>query len=263
MKAREFYRSFAFLGKTQQNWIFHALLGKDYGHVYLENPQIQEKVLLRGKFLIEEAKKGVPLAYLLGESYFYGRRFKVTEDVLIPRPETEGLVERALALPWESALDLCTGSGVIAITLALERKTLVKGLDISEKALGIAQENGAALGAAVEFFPSDLFSNVQGSYDLIISNPPYVETGEVLKLSVGKWEPHLALDGGKEGLDLIKRIFDQAPHYLKEGGYLLLEIGENQAEATLQMAEECFYGTINVDLANKVRYFVGKKRKSC
>lgn len=265
MKAREFYRILAPLGKTQQSWLFSYLLHKDYGDVYLENPSVEDALVEKAKEIVKRVEDGEPFAYLLAESYFYGRRFKVTSDVLIPRPETEGLVELALDLPWESALDLCTGSGVIAISLDLEtgRNRKVDALDLSEKALAIAKENANALSSNVDFFRSDLFSEVEGSYDLLISNPPYVESEEVKRLAVGRFEPHLALDGGGDGLDLIRKIFRDAPKFLKEDGHLLLEIGDNHAEEVIKMSKAYFYGIIKSDLANKVRYFVGKKRKSC
>lgn len=268
MKVREFYRILAPLGVTQQNWLFAHLMGKEYGELYLENPQVHENTLDEAKAIMKKVEAGEPLAYLLGESYFYGRVFHINPHVLIPRPETEGLVELALSLPWEKALDLCTGSGVIAISLALEGKKKgkqlhVDALDLSEEALAVAKANGERMEADVNFFLSDLFSEVEDSYDLLISNPPYVEREEVLTLPVGLYEPHLALDGGVDGLDVIEDLIRQAPNYLKEEGFLLLEIGENQGEEVLEMAKPYFYGTIKDDLANKVRYFVGKKRKIC
>ena len=265
MKARDLFRTLAPLGKTQQSWLFAHLVKKDYGDVYLENPPLEDELLQKAREILKRVEAGEPLAYLLSESYFYGRRFKVTPDVLIPRPETEGLVELALDLPWESALDLCTGSGVIAISLDLEtgKKRRVEALDLSEKALNIAKDNAKTLSSTVHFFSSDLFTEVEKKYDLLISNPPYVESEELRRLPVGTCEPHLALDGGEDGLDLIRTIFRDAPHFLNEDGYLLLEIGENQAQEVIKMSKAYFYGIIKSDLANKVRYFVGKKRKSC
>lgn len=261
MKARELYHSLDFLGKTQQNWAFSHLVGKDYGEVFLDNPEvkgIKEKLLQikRGH------KKGIPLAYLLEESYFYGRRFYVNSDVLIPRPETEGLVERALDLPWKKALDLCTGSGVIATTLYLEKGGHIQGVDLSHKALALAKKNAKELGAQVDFSQGDLFSGLSGKFDLIISNPPYIKTASMMDLEVSLYEPHLALDGGRDGLDLIRRILEEAPSYLNPGGHLLLEIGDEQADKLLCLGQS-FCGRIEVDLAKKPRYYIGRKKEIC
>lgn len=257
MRARELYKSLAYLGKTQQNWAFFHLTGQDYGQVFIDNPDFPVDKRLEEIGLLYS--QGLPLAYILGEAYFYGRRFEVSEDVLIPRPETEGLVERALELKWDSALDLCTGSGVIAISLALERpSSRIRAVDISPKALEVARTNGKELGAEVVFLLSDLYEEVEGSYELIISNPPYIKRGALESLEVARQEPLLALDGGEEGLDIIERIFDGAHTYLKPGGYLLLEIGDDHEEDIVKLTQG-FYGKIERDLAGKVRYYIGRK----
>lgn len=261
MKAKELYHSLAFLGKTQQNWAFSTLTGKSYGDVFLENPPMPGA---RAK--LEKLKKdyegGIPLAHILEESYFYGRRFFVSPQVLIPRPETEGLVERALALSWKKALDLCTGSGIIAISLYLERGGDIQGVDLSEEALLVAKKNARDLEASVDFLKSDLFSAVSGKFDLIISNPPYIKRGDIQDLEVGSFEPTMALDGGEDGLDLIRRILGQAPHYLNPRGHLLLEIGHEQGQEILCLARG-FCGRIEEDLAGKARYFIGRKKEIC
>lgn len=256
MKAREIYSSLAYLGKSQQNWAFFHLVGKAYGDVFLDNPELDVEERLEE---IEEAYRGgQPLAYILGESYFYGRRFNIDKRVLIPRPETEGLVERALELSWERALDLCTGSGVIAISLALERGLRIQALDISGPALELARLNAQELSAPVDFFKSDLFEGVSGDFDLIISNPPYIRSSSLGELEVSKREPLLALDGGEEGLDIIIRIIEGARIHLKKGGHLLLEIGDDQGQDILNLTQD-FYGRIEEDLAGKPRYYIGRK----
>lgn len=256
MKARDIYQALAYLGRTQQNWAFFHLVGKAYGEVYLDNPSFDlEEELLRIEASYNE---GLPLAYILEESYFYGRKFYVDERVLIPRPETEGLVERALGLEWEKALDLCTGSGVIAISLALEKGLQVDAGDISGSALEVARRNVRDLGARVRLIESDLYEKIQGVYDLIISNPPYIKREALKDLEVARKEPRLALDGGLEGLDLIRRIFEGAKDQLKAGGYLLLEIGDDQGQEILGLSDG-FCGRIEEDLAGKTRYYLGRK----
>lgn len=261
MKARELYNRLDFLGRTQQNWTFSYLTGRDYGDVFLDNPhlEVENEKLER---IIQGYCEGIPLAYLLGESHFYGRRFTVNSHVLIPRPETEGLVERALALPWKTALDLCTGSGVIAITLFLERRKPIQAVDLSGEALEVARKNALDLCADVNFSKGDLFEGIDKRFDLVISNPPYIERAALKNLDVSRYEPMLALDGGDDGLDLIRRLIQEAPRYLNPGGYLLLEIGDAQGEDILCMAED-FYGKIERDLAGKPRYFIGRKKEIC
>lgn len=259
MKARELYRSLAYLGRSQQNWAFSHLSGKDYGQVYLDDPDIEVDEARLGE--IKEAYlSGRPLAYILEEAYFFGRKFYVNDQVLIPRPETEGLVERALELEWNRALDLCTGSGVIALSLAQERPGAdISAIDISPGALEVARKNAGDMGLDVDFTLSDLYQQVEGDYDLIISNPPYIKTNELKDLEVAGQEPLLALDGGPQGLDLYKRIFAGAKEHLRPGGHLLLEIGDEQGEDILRLSQG-FCGRIERDLAGKVRYYLGRRK---
>lgn len=188
--------------------------------------------------LLERRLAGEPVAYLLGEREFYGRPFRVTPDVLIPRPDTELLVEEALArLPLGErleVLDIGVGSGAIAISLALERPGYgVTGVDLSEAALGVARSNAETLGANVELLASDGFAALAGRrFHLIASNPPYIATTDP-HLARGdlRFEPLQALASGADGLDLIRRLVAQAPGHLVAGGWLLLEHGWEQAAA--------------------------------
>ena len=180
-----------------------------------------------------------PVAYMLGFREFYGRPFKVDPRVLIPRPDTETLVDVALRRTKErslslSALDLCTGSGCVAITIAKERPTLrVLGTDVSEDALVVARENAVRLGAlpAAFFKSSDLFEAIEadGPFALITANPPYIAEGEKLADTIVKHEPHVALFGGADGLTITKRIVEEAPRFLEPGGVLAMELGAEQA----------------------------------
>lgn len=206
---------------------------------------------LRG--LVQRRRAHEPMAYLRGQREFFGRSFRVDKRVLVPRPDTETLVEAALRRSAGRSLsarvlDLCTGSGAVAITLAKEQRTArVLGTDVSPDALAVARDNAARLGAYnVGFVQADLFDGVREvlaragwspSFDVITANPPYIPSGEITELmpDVRDYEPHLALDGGADGLDLVRRIVEQAPSYLAEGGALALEIGAGQAPAVAEL----------------------------
>lgn len=177
-----------------------------------------------------------PLQYILGETEFMGLTFHVEPGVLIPRADTEILVEKALEWmkPGARVLDIGTGSGAIAVSLAkLGRQAQVTAVDVSDRALEIARQNAKRNGAAVEFVKSDCFSALKGrKYDMIVSNPPYISEDEMRGLmpEVTR-EPELALFGGADGLDFYRRISREAPEYLNEGGCLLFEIGWLQKDA--------------------------------
>ena len=195
----------------------------------------QEQAFLR---LLLERSRRVPLQYLLGTQCFFGREFQVDPNVLIPRPETELLCEQALcavgALEAPEALDLCTGSGAIAVTLKLERPDMrVSACDISDSALHLARRNALDNGADIAFYQGDLFEPLAGKrFDLIVSNPPYIASGECERLQPEvRSEPRLALDGGEDGLAFYRRILTDAPAYLKPSGVIALEIGQTQAQA--------------------------------
>jgi release factor glutamine methyltransferase len=188
--------------------------------------------------LVLRRERGEPVAYLLGEKDFYSRTFRVTADVLIPRPDTELIVTLALkrlkALTWPRVLDLGTGSGAIAVTLACEHpETNVTAVDVSAAALAVAGGNAEALGAKVRFVESDWFSALGDEvFDVIVANPPYVAARDPHLLQDGlPFEPDLALTDGADGLNCIRRIVAEAPRHLVAGGVLLIEHGYDQAEA--------------------------------
>ena len=183
-----------------------------------------------------------PLQYILGETEFMGLTFHVEPGVLIPRADTEILVEKALELmqPGARVLDIGTGSGAIAVSLAkLGKNARVTAVDVSGKALEIARKNAESNGADVEFVKSDCFSALQGrKYDMIVSNPPYISDEEMRGLMPEvKQEPELALFGGGDGLDFYRRISREAPEYLSEGGFLLFEIGWLQKDAVSALVQ--------------------------
>jgi release factor glutamine methyltransferase len=202
--------------------------------------------------LIERRAAGVPLPYLTGGRAFYDLELIITPDVLIPRPETEHLVEAALA--WARGrrglrvVDVGTGSGAIAVALARHlRDAHVWALDISAAALDVARQNAARYGMLerIEFVPGDLLTPLiyKGQQaDLIAANLPYITSDELDALAVARYEPRLALDGGPDGLDLIRRLLGQAPRVLAAGGLLLLEIGAGQGEQVRALAETAFPG---------------------
>ncbi|RHZ93422.1 peptide chain release factor N(5)-glutamine methyltransferase [Cereibacter sphaeroides] len=192
-----------------------------------------------------------PVGQIVGERLFWGRRFRVTRDTLDPRPETEGLIETALAEPFATVLDLGTGTGCIAVTLLAERP-VAHGIatDLSPAALAVAAENAAALGVAsrLELRLSDWFAAVPERVDLILSNPPYIAADEMDTLApeVRLWEPHLALSPGGDGLDAYRAIARGAPAHLRPGGRLLLEIGAAQGRAVAGLVEAAGLARVSV-----------------
>ena len=214
--------------------------------------------------LVRRRADGEPTAYILGRREFWGRPFLVTPDVLVPRPETELLVEAALAALPEggSALDLCTGSGAIGVTLALERPgARVVATELSPAALAVARRNAEALGATLELLEGDLYAPVPAGarFDVVVSNPPYVPSGELPGLSREvRREPAMALDGGPDGLALLRRITAESPRWLAPGGALILEMHESHAEALPAICREAGFATAEArrDLAGLWRYVV-------
>lgn len=192
--------------------------------------------------LVERRAAGEPIAYLLGQREFYGRRFRTTPATLIPRPETELLVDIALAKVGadgtDSILDLGTGSGCIAISVALERPhATVTALDVSPAALTVAQDNANRLGATVHFLHSDWFDSLDArGFDLILANPPYIAAADPhLQQGDLRFEPPDALASGADGLDAIRRIVCDAPRYLAPHGELWIEHGYDQAAAVRRL----------------------------
>lgn len=182
--------------------------------------------------LLERRLGREPLAYITGQREFWKHSFLVGPGVLIPRQETEVLLEAALSFPGGNVLDLGCGSGALAISLALERPDWsVTGADISLLALEWSRKNGSRLGANVTWVESDGFQNAPGPWDLIVTNPPYVGTNEVLAPELHDHEPHSALYAGPDGLDFYARLAREARDVLQPHGAILMEIGHNQSEA--------------------------------
>ncbi len=229
---------------TAEVLLAHAL-SCDRVRLYLDfEKPLGDPELARYRELVRRRAEGEPTAYLVGKREFFGRPFRVDARVLVPRPETELLVEAALsALPADGrALDLCTGSGCVAVSLALGRPgARVVATDVSEDALAVARENAAVLGAVVEFATGDLWAAVHGGerFDVIASNPPYIPANELPGLSREvRREPCIALDGGPDGLAHLRRIVEGAPSRLRPGGTLCLEMHESQLETLPALCRE-------------------------
>ena len=214
--------------------------------------------------LIEERAKRIPLSQITHSRWFMGMEFYVNEHVLTPRQDTEILVEEALKhCKGKKVLDMCTGSGCIAISLAVMGSPKeVVGIDVSEEALLVAKQNEKlAEGTAVRWIRSDLFSEVNEKFDLIVSNPPYIQTDVIktLEPEVKDHEPMLALDGSEDGLLFYRKIAAKAPRFLTPGGYLLFEIGDTQGEAVSRLMRDAGFENVSVhkDLAGLDRVVEG------
>lgn len=203
---------------------------------------LPDDVLTRFDALVSRRLTRQPLQYLLHTQPFLGRDFYVDERVLIPRPETELLAERAIAAlrehPHPIALDLCCGSSALAVSMALEVPgAQVHAADLSPDALAVTAKNAELLGASVTLHQGDLFAAVlEIAFDVIVSNPPYIPSADCLTLQEEvRREPLMALDGGTDGLNFYRRIASDAPKFLRPGGVLLLEVGFDQAEAVMAL----------------------------
>lgn len=210
---------------------------KEYLQKYLKKEDVEEELL--------RLQKGEAIQYIVGSMDFYGLSFLVNKNVLIPRWETEELVERTLKIlnmyfKEPKILDIGTGSGCIAVTLAKQLHTKVDACDISREALAVARENGKKNEAEVVFIESDIFSNIHKKYDCIISNPPYISYEEEIMEVVKKNEPAIALYAKENGLYFYKRILKEAQYYVNKRFLLSFEIGQTQKESVIQMAAYYF-----------------------
>ena len=214
---------------------------------------------------LEQRAVHVPLQHLLGYQDFMGLRFQVNEHVLIPRQDTEILVEGAMRYLHDGMriLDLCTGSGCILLSLLhYSNDCEGTGVDISKEALQVAALNAELLGIKADFLKSDLYEKVTGKFDLLVSNPPYIERKVIPTLmeEVREYDPYIALDGGEDGLDFYRRIIGGAQDYLERGGQILMEIGSGQAQAVSELLREAGFKEIDVcrDFAGLDRVVSGR-----
>lgn len=242
------------------------LLNKNKEYLIIhDEEEIQKEIEEKFFYYLEKLKNNYPIQYVIKKQEFMGFEFFVNENVLIPQPDTEILVEEILMLinDGNKILDLCTGSGAIGISIAkLKENVQIYLSDISEKALEVAKKNSEKLDVKTNIIKSNLFENINEKFDIIVSNPPYIET-EVIKTlhkEVQK-EPILALDGGNDGLDFYRQIAKDAKNYLIENGIIALEIGYNQKLAVIKILEKEGYKNIysKEDYGNNDRIVVARK----
>ncbi len=237
--------------------LLHALAKPDHQRGWLmahDTDELPPSVAQVFRVVCQRRAAGEPLAYIVGYKEFFGLRFNVNADVLVPRPDTETLVRWALDILKNDAaaavLDLGTGSGAVAISVAHSVKCKVAATDFSEAALLVASQNADQLGVDVQFFKSDWFEKVSGHYHLIISNPPYISNADP-HLGALVHEPLSALTAGPDGLSDIRQIIRRAPEHLHEGGWLLLEHGYDQASAVRELLNQSGFKQVQsrLDLA--------------
>lgn len=213
--------------------------------------EVDEETFLKFAGLIDRRNSGEPVQYITGKTYFFGLEFYCNRNVLIPRFDTEILVEEAIKRSPKGAkvLDLCTGSGIIALCVKHEREDLsVTGSDISEEALKVASKNKDNLSLDVSFVQSDMFENIDSGYDVLLSNPPYIrkEVIEGLDVKVKDYEPYSALCGGEDGLDFYRIIAEESRKYMKNNSLLMVEIGFDQGEEVKELFLENGFDDIEI-----------------
>ncbi|MCR4643211.1 MAG: peptide chain release factor N(5)-glutamine methyltransferase [Lachnospiraceae bacterium] len=235
--------------KTDARLLLEYVCGTDASMIYREPDRILHESEKEHYFaLIERRRKREPLQYITGRQYFFGLEFEVDKRVLVPRPDTEILVESVLeSSAGGKLLDLCTGSGCIPVSL-LKKGSFSEAVaaDLSPEALELAERNAEKLGVKerLHFHEGDLYDALpeeyKGSFDVLTANPPYIESSVIpgLMPEVSEYEPKMALDGGTDGLDLYRRIIAEAPLWLKTGGRIFLEIGCRQAQPVLSLLAE-------------------------
>ena len=247
--------------------ILAEILNKDLSYlVSHDNEELEEAIKNKYFDILKKRKEGIPLQYILGIEDFYGRTFTVLEGVLIPRQDTEISVEVILKILKENninkMLEIGCGTGIVSITVDLEskRKMDITALDISPYAINNTAINKKNLMSNIEIMESDLFDKVSGKFDLIYSNPPYIKSCEIenLQVEVKDHEPRLALDGGNDGLYFYREIIKEAPNYLNNNGFLVFEIGYDEAEDISLIMKKNFDTTIYKDLNHLDRVIVGQ-----
>ena len=239
--------------KTDARLLLEYACGTDFNFLYT-NPDFEvsnDKETLYKEY-IDKRLTHVPVQHITGTQCFMGLDFKVTKDVLVPRPDTEILVEEVLKDLHDGMriLDMCTGSGCILLSLLkYSNDCMGQGIDISPAALKVARENAEKLGiSSAEFIESDLFQNVSGRFDILVSNPPYIKTSEIegLMPEVSKYDPFIALDGHEDGVYFYKKILEGAGGFLNRGSLIAFEIGNDEGEAVSGLMKEAGLKNIEV-----------------
>ena len=239
--------------KTDARLLLEFACGTDFNFLYT-NPdfEVSEDKEILYKEYIDKRLTRVPLQHITGTQCFMGLDFKVTPDVLVPRPDTEILVEEVLKDLHDGMriLDMCTGSGCILLSLLKYSNDCTgQGVDISPEALKVARENADSLEiSSAEFIESDLFQNVSGKFDILVSNPPYIKTSEIKTLmpEVSIHDPYIALDGHEDGVYFYKKILETSPEFLNRGSLIAFEIGNDEGEAVSKLMEEAGLKNIEV-----------------
>ena len=236
----------------------------DRSWYYLHNFEEMEEINYQEYcLLLKKRSERIPLQYITGSQEFMGLKFKVNSHVLIPRQDTETLVEKAVKRleAGMEVLDMCTGTGCVIISILKQKKIVATASDISKQALLLAKENAKKNQVEVNLVRSDLFNNINGRYDMIVANPPYIPTGVIgtLMPEVRIFEPIEALDGKEDGMFFHREIIQNGRRFLKSNGYLCLEIGHDQGGRTAFLMEEHGYRNIKVikDLAGNQRVVCG------
>lgn len=251
--------------KTDAWLLLERICRIDRGFYYMHmEDDLPEEQLSEYEITLRKRAEHIPLQYITGETEFMGLKFKVNSSVLIPRQDTETLVEEALKIvqPGMKVLDLCTGSGCVIVSI-LHNAGGVEGyaVDISKQALIVAKENAKQNDVTVNFERSDLFDNVTGKFDVIVSNPPYIPTAEITKLmpEVRDFEPTEALDGKEDGLYFYRRILEKCGDYLNPGGKILFEIGCDQGDAVSGLLRDAGFHDVGIvkDLTRHDRVVTG------
>lgn len=232
---------------SEAEWLIAECLNKNRNEIRLQSTVTKEEYKKIAQATAKR-EKHMPLTKIFNRACFYGLDFYVDKNVLSPRPETELLVEEVIKtvnsseLKKVNILDLCTGSGAIAVVLAKKTNAKITASDVSESALDVAKKNAAAHDANVKFVSSDLFKNIKGKFDYIVSNPPYIKTQDILALEdeVKKNDPYIALDGGEDGLYFYREIARLAPEFLNKNGKLFLEIGIGEAKSVKKLLQKNF-----------------------
>lgn len=252
------------------SWLLLAMACKidhTYYYVHMEE-DMQPEQTEEFRSLLSKRAERIPLQYITGVQEFMGLSFKVNSNVLIPRQDTETLVEEALkrVRPGMRVLDMCTGSGCVLVSI-LKNVPNVEGYgyDISKQALVVAKENARMNGVSAVFERSDLFENVTGEFDVIVSNPPYIRSGDIPQLmpEVANFEPIAALDGKEDGLYFYRKMIEQAGSYLRPGGALMFEIGWDQGRYVSELMRDAQYQEVRIvkDLARNDRVVIGEYYK--
>ena len=257
--------------KLDAEILMTKVIGKDKKYLILNyNENLNHHKLKLYKELIKKRANRKPIAYLINKKFFWKEEFFITEDTLIPRPDTEILIEKILDITKNKnnicILDIGVGSGCILLSILKEKKNFLgTGIDICKKSLNISKINAnkLKLDNRVKFFKSDVDKFFRGKYDLIVSNPPYINKTNIkyLERDVANYEPKLALDGGLDGLSEIRKVIKKSSELIKKNGKFILEIGFNQKDKTINLLKKkgFYINSISKDLANNERCIVSTK----